>query len=143
MFLKKVSHAECTMHLKEFTYQRQKCKHGPVPIKTRPRTEGVVCRNHPVCFASLPQYCCIQQAGNGFVSPHCVCSVYQKQITVFFLPLSVFSFLFSFFLKACMHVIVQSTFIDQTDASAGLVFLFHQGTMLLRHFTRRFTIPYE
>lgn len=106
------------MHLKEFTYQRPKCKHGPVPIKTRPRTEGVGCSNHPVCFASLAQYCSIQQAGNGFVSPHCVCSVYQKQITVFFLSLSVFSSLFIFFfLKACMHVIAQSTFIDQTNAS--------------------------
>lgn len=110
-------------------------------MKTRPRTEDVGCRNHPVCFASLPQYCCIQQAGNGFVSPHCVCSVYQKQITVFlvFLPFSVFCF----FLKACMHVIAQSTFIDQTDASVCLLFLFHQGTMLPRPFTRCFTSLHE
>lgn len=102
------------MHLTEFSYQRQKCKHGPVPIKTaqnRGRT------NHPVCFTSLPQYCCSQQPGNGFVSPHCVCSVYQKQIRLFFLPLSVFLLFSVLFLKACMHVIVQSALIDQTDTS--------------------------
>lgn len=102
------------MHLKEFSYQRQKCKHGPVPIKTA-QNQGR--RNHPVCFTSLPQYCCSQQPGNGFVSPHCVCSVYQKQIRLFFLPLSVFLLFSVLFLKACMHVIVQSALIDQTDTS--------------------------
>ncbi len=102
------------MHLKEFSYQRQKFKHGLVPIKTHPRTEGA---QTTLCFTSLPQYCCSQPPGNGFVSPHCVCSVYQKQIRLFFLPLSVFLLFSVLFLKVCMHVIVQSALIDQTDTS--------------------------
>ncbi len=80
------------MHLKEFSYQRQKCKHGLVPIKTHPRTEGA---QTTLCFTSLPQYCCSQPPGNGFVSPHCVCSVYQKQIRLFLSPALCFSSLFS------------------------------------------------
>lgn len=116
-------------HLKEFTYQRQKCKHGAVPKKTRPRvaaSETTLCVSlhyHNIAVAGrLETALFLLIAFALYIRNRLRCSFL---LSLGFLPFSVL------FLKPCMRVIVQGTIIDQTVHPRAAGLYIHRVTIIL------------